>query len=277
MSKNVFRLTESELVNLIKTVISEQVQIVTNHDRSFDYKKDGDKFYFKGKGKYAEKYPNWTLATKKEAIDAIRTKVFKMRPSSDLVPIEPIEPSQGSIIPLPDKPIKSETSGVEKENLDNVISCSGYGPSTPEFKFAKIISTKEGWIKNANNGKGSRSYRNNNPGNLVYSDDLKSLDPNVQIEKKLDGSKGKFASFSSPCLGTKALIELKIKKWSSGQMPAYGSAPGYTTGKIPTLKQFMYTYAPPNENNTEKYIKDIINSFNGKYTPNTLMSEIIKT
>lgn len=277
MGKKTLRLTESELIGVIKNIISEQVQIVTNHDKSFDYKKDGDKFYFKGKGKYAEKYPNWTLAKKKESIDAIRTKVFKMRPSLDLVPIKPIEPSQGSVIPLPDKPIKPETSGVDKENLDNVISCSGYGPNSPEFKFAKIISTKEGWVKNANDGKGSRSYRNNNPGNLVYDDSLKSLDPNVQIEKKLDGSKGKFAKFSSPCLGTKALIELKIKKWSSGQMPAYGSAPGYTTGKIPTLKQFMYTYAPPNENNTEKYIQDIINSFNGKYTPNTLMSEIIRT
>lgn len=138
MSKNVFRLTESELVNLIKTVISEQVQIVTNHDRSFDYKKDGDKFYFKGKGKYAEKYPNWTLATKKEAIDAIRTKVFKMRPSSDLVPIEPIEPEQGSIIPLPSEPSSSEASGSNLTKDDLIVAATLWGEARGEGEKGMI-------------------------------------------------------------------------------------------------------------------------------------------
>lgn len=71
------RLTESELIELIKDVINEETKIVTDHDRAFDYKKDGDKYYFKGKGKYKEKYPDWTLAKDKEAVDAIKTKVFK--------------------------------------------------------------------------------------------------------------------------------------------------------------------------------------------------------
>ena len=92
MGKKTLRLTESELIEVIKNIISEQVQIVTNHDRAYDYKKDGDKFYFKGKGKYAVKYPDWTLAKTKDGINAIRTKVFNMRPMSDLEPIEPIEP-----------------------------------------------------------------------------------------------------------------------------------------------------------------------------------------
>lgn len=93
----------------------------------------------------------------------------------------------------------------------------------------------------------------------------------------MDGSEGRFAKFSDPCLGSKALIEEKIKKWSKGQMPNYGSAPGYQTGKIPTLKQFMYTYAPPSENDTTKYINDILKSLaNVQFTPDTSMAKIIK-
>ena len=173
--------------------------------------------------------------------------------------------------------VTSGSQNINKDNLDNVISCSGYGSNTPEFKFAKIIATKEGWVKNLNNGKGSRSYRNNNPANLDYYDGLKSVDSNVQREKKSDGKEGRFAKFSSPCLGSKALIEEKIKKWSKGQMPDYGSAPGYIAGKIPTLRQFMYTYAPPTENNTTKYINDILNSLGNKeFTPDTSMAKIIK-
>jgi hypothetical protein len=152
----------------------------------------------------------------------------------------------------------SKKTEINKEDLNEVISCSGYGKDTPEFKFAKIIATKEGWVKNLNDG-------------------LKSIDSNVQREKKSDGKEGRFAKFSSPCLGSKALIEDKIKKWSKGFMPDYGSAPGYDKGEIPTLKQFMYTYAPPNENDTTKYINDILKSLgNEEFTPDTSMAKIIK-
>jgi hypothetical protein len=175
-----------------------------------------------------------------------------------------------------DSPEEIKTD-INKDNLDSVISCSGYGPNTSEFKLAKIIANKEGWVKNVNNGKGSRSYRNNNPGNLDYYDGLKSIDGQVTKETKLDGSIGRFAKFSSPCLGTKALIEEKIVKWSNGSMPDYGSAPGYNPGQVPTLKQFMYTYAPPTENDTTKYINDILKSLgNVEFTPDTAMSKILK-
>ncbi len=138
MGKKTLRLTESELIGVIKNIISEQVQIVTNHDKSFDYKKDGDKFYFKGKGKYAEKYPNWTLAKKKESIDAIRTKVFKMRPSLDLVPIEPIEPSQGSVIPLPTEPSTSEGSALGLNKDDLIVAATLWGEARGEGEKGMI-------------------------------------------------------------------------------------------------------------------------------------------
>lgn len=198
--------------------------------------------------------------------------------AQDVTATKYTEPNEPKIaLELPNDTEKFEKSNINKDSLDEVIACSGYAAGTPEFKFAKIIATKEGWVKNLNNGKGSRSYRNNNPGNLDYYDGLKSIDNGVQKEKKLDGSEGRFAKFSTPCLGSKALIEEKIHKWSKGQMPDYGSAPGYEAGEVPTLKQFMYTYAPPNENDTTKYINDILKSLGNKeFTPDTSMAKIIK-
>jgi hypothetical protein len=39
----------------------------------------------------------------------------------------------------------------------------------------------------------------------------------------------------------------------------------------------MYTYAPPNENDTTKYINDILKSLgNAEFTPDTSMAKIIK-
>jgi len=42
---------------------SPKAIINTTNDRAFDYKKEGEKYYFKGKGAYAAKYPNWVEAT----------------------------------------------------------------------------------------------------------------------------------------------------------------------------------------------------------------------
>jgi hypothetical protein len=169
------------------------------------------------------------------------------------------------------------SSNVNKNDLESVIACSGYGAGTPEFKFAIIMATKEGWIKDSNQGKGSRSYRNNNPGNLDYYDGLKLIDSKVKKGTKLDGTIDRFAEFSSPCLGAKALIEEKILKWSRGNMPDNGSAPGYKAGNIPTLKQFIYTYAPPKENDSEKYVDDVLAYLGGGFTSDTSMTKILQT
>lgn len=121
MGKRTIVLSESELINVIKNIISEQTRIVTDHDRAYDYKMDGDKFYFRGKGKYAEKYPDWTLAKTEKGINAIRTKVFNLRPMSNLEPIEPIEPQQGSIIPIPTPPSLPDSSSESKLSKNDLI------------------------------------------------------------------------------------------------------------------------------------------------------------
>lgn len=143
-----------------------------------------------------------------------------------------------------------------------VLNNAGYKSGTLEYEFALTIATKEGWLQNANNGRGSRAYRNNNPGNLDYSSDFLKIDPKVTREP---GSGSRFARFSTAELGTKALIEGKIKKWASGRMPVtsgnqklIAASDKYKAGTIPTIVQFMYTYAPPNENKTENYISNIL-------------------
>jgi hypothetical protein len=151
--------------------------------------------------------------------------------------------------------------------LKTVLSQAGYRPGTFEYEFALIIGTKEGWLPNANKGRGSRAYRNNNPGNLDYSKSMSAIDPKVVIEPG-----GRFAVFSTAELGAKALVENKIKKWSRGNMPiTLGNQkliPGgrkYKKGTLPTIEQFMYTYAPPNENNTEGYIGSVLASLQKTY------------
>ena len=152
----------------------------------------------------------------------------------------------------------------DKTSLTSVLDETGYVRTSAEYILAKIIGTKEGWVANANAGKGSRSYRNNNPGNLMYQDSFKTIDRKVVQE-----TNGKFAKFSSPVLGAKALIVMKIKKWASGGMPSTSTnlnmKPKYVKGEKPTIKQFMYTYAPPSENNTENYIKTVIDGVKSTY------------
>lgn len=179
------------------------------------------------------------------------------------------------------------TSTVDKNNLSSVLSASGYEVGSAPFEIAKIIATKEGWSSKPNGGKGTRSYRNNNPGNLDGAD-FKDIDSDVTIETMLDGSKGRYAKFSKPELGAKALIEKKIIKWANGGMPITSGnqtlivsnkgGKKYVKGNKPTVAQFFYTYAPPNENDTEGYIKGFLTAvkkIKSDATRDTLVSDLL--
>ena len=152
----------------------------------------------------------------------------------------------------------------DKTSLTAVLDQTGYAKTSAEYILAKIIGTQEGWLATANAGKGSRSYRNNNPGNLMYQESFTTIDPKVIKEPD-----GRYAKFSSPVLGATALIDMKIKKWAGGSMPSTSTnlnmKPKYVSGTKPTIKQFMYTYAPPIENNTDKYINTIIDGVKSTY------------
>jgi GH24 family phage-related lysozyme (muramidase) len=263
MSKNVFRLTESELVKLIKTVISEQVQIVTNHDRSFDYKKDGDKFYFKGKGKYADRYPNWTLATKQSAIDAIRTKVFNMRPSTDLEPIEPIEPDQGSIIPLPTKPSNEPESespdwgrrptGVSDKLLNYVAKKEGFIPCVYDDRYAsecirQSLSRNPDWNKCCGKVKQRTNRTTIGYGTTYYPDGS----PVMPKDKSIDKETAK--KYMRSTLDDMAMKLLKLyPKLNQNQLDAltslcYNVGFGGCTTKAPGLTSALKKDLNPNTN-----------------------------
>ena len=173
-------------------------------------------------------------------------------------------------------------------SLRQVLINAGYKEGTAEYQFAYSIGTKEGWNANANGGVGTRSYRNNNPGNLDYSNNLKSIDPGVKLENNPYGT-SRFAHFTTAELGAKALVESKIKKWANGNMPItagnqsiivnYRGGDKYQKGTNPTIAQFFFTYAPPTDgNNTEKYIADVIRDLSkikAGINRNTLVKSIL--
>jgi hypothetical protein len=169
-------------------------------------------------------------------------------------------------------------------SLRQVIINAGYPEGTKEYTFALSMGTREGWNSTSNGGVGSRSYRNNNPGNLDYSNNLKSIDPGVTLENNPYGS-NRFAHFTTAELGAKALVEAKIKRWGNGNMPVTDGnttlieqkkgGPQYKNGTLPTIAQFVYTYAPPNENDTELYISGLVADLK-KIKPDTNRTTLVK-
>jgi len=140
-------------------------------------------------------------------------------------------------------------------NLASMINVIGGGRSfatggiTSRFDdgglvtLAESIKNYEGWFE------GSRSYRNNNPGNIEFGD----------FAKQFGSTSGdpRFAKFPSYESGWNALLALIRKYSSSGN----------------TLESMMHKYAPANENNTKAYIENLASKLG--VTPGTLLSNII--
>jgi hypothetical protein len=176
------------------------------------------------------------------------------------------------------------------KSLKEVLINANYKSGTFIFELALAIGTKEGYTKGSTN----RPSRNNNPGNLDGSS-YKDIDPGVTIEPKNAKGEQRFAKFTTPELGVKALIERKIKSWARGNYPgtitngsSAKSTTYQTTWRVPsslkgisgkktnlTVEQFFYIYAPPSENNTEGYINSIIATLKKNYPNITRYSKII--
>jgi hypothetical protein len=175
-------------------------------------------------------------------------------------------------------------------SLREALINAGYAQGTFAHELAAVIGTKEGYKKGSSN----RPSRNNNPGNLSGSN-FKFIDPGVTLE--LPNPKGEriFAKFTSVELGSKALVETKIKAWGNGKYPGTivnGNKSANTSYQILwnvpktlvgisgkginlTIEQFFYIYAPPSQNNTEGYISSVVKSLNKNYPTITRYSKII--
>lgn len=174
--------------------------------------------------------------------------------------------------------------------LKQVLINAGYVPGTFAFEMALAIGTKEGYKK----GSTTRASRNNNPGNLDGTA-FRDIDPGVVLEPPGGDGRRRFAKFTTPELGAKALVEKKIRKWGNGIYPpttvnspssdgiAYRAkwrVPSSLNGiagrgvKL-TIEQFFYMYAPPHQNNTELYITQMVNTLKAKYPTITRYSRII--
>lgn len=83
-------------------------------------------------------------------------------------------------------------------------------------------------------GNKPRGIRNNNPGNIRISQS--KWQGKLPVEENTDGS---FEQFSSPVMGIRALARLLLT---------------YNVQGINTISGIIKKYAPPNENNTNKYV-----------------------
>ena len=194
--------------------------------------------------------------------------------SSTISPLDELKIATNSTLPpIPGSPILAE-----------VLKNAGYQSDTAEYQIALTIGTKEGWNSSANDGIGTRSYRNNNPGNLDIDSKIRIIDPNAELETNPFSDDNRFAKFSTAEKGAEALVETKIKRWATGDMPVTrgnqsliegAGGQKWTSGTQPTFEQFMYTYAPPNENNTEGYLGTILSNLQAAYPGNTITRDSV--
>lgn len=118
-----------------------------------------------------------------------------------------------------------ETKLVSTEELNQLKSETGFTPGSVQTGSTRVIGDE---IRQ----NGSRSWRNNNPGNLEYGDIAKQFGA--------IGSDGRFAIFPTYEAGRKAKEHLLFS-----QKTKYRGL---------SLDQAINQYAPPSENPTEKYI-----------------------
>lgn len=111
----------------------------------------------------------------------------------------------------------------QTEQFSKVLE--NYGPVRQFIRNDGAIETRKG---------GSRAWRNNNPGNLRYTD-FSKRNGAIGIDS------GGFAIFPSREIGEAAQINLLKSNYN----------------KL-TLKQMIYKYAPPSENNTEQYLAQVV-------------------
>lgn len=115
-----------------------------------------------------------------------------------------------------------------------------------------------------------RGIRNNNPGNIRWGSDWRGLVPQAQRTDK------SFCQFIDVKYGIRAIARILLN---------YRSRPGLKdTGNagIDTVKEIIYRWAPPNENDTDAYVQSVAKACGVRadqpidLTNDTIMLTIVK-
>lgn len=106
-----------------------------------------------------------------------------------------------------------------------------------KYTLPEAIARMEGWYGPITN----RCVRNCNPGNIEWADWTKSPPYKAELELVQPGVKARFAKFPDADTGFAALRALLLG-------PAY---------KDLTIEQAINRYAPPSENSTNSYVKQV--------------------
>ncbi|MEY1236117.1 hypothetical protein AB7102_00935 [Providencia manganoxydans] len=146
--------------------------------------------------------------------------------------------------------IKNVVTNLTKPLLERATT-SANSVDVPS-KMKRIFKTNNGEVVREN---GSRSWRNNNPGNIEYGD----------LAKKFGaiGTDGRFAIFPTEEAGRKAKAHLLFESNRAKQLSTkgdYGAGLGYVDK---TLSQAIHAYAPKEENPTDIYIAQVLASVGG--------------
>ncbi len=235
--------------------------------------------------------PRVTVPVVTEALSLLDIALTEISPSGGNTQSQSNLGGSGGQNPNLDNP-ENSTPIPASASLKEVLKKAGYNEGTFVYEMALVIGTKEGYKKGSTN----RPSRNNNPGNLAWSQsEFSQLDPNATIEPPNSDGEQRFAKFSTPELGAKALVEKKIINWGQGKYPGtkvngckqgnYDYRKEYNVpdslaciagkGVKLTIEQFIYIYAPPSDNNTERYINQVVNTLKKYYPQITRTSKII--
>ncbi len=87
-----------------------------------------------------------------------------------------------------------------------------------------------------------RGVRNNNPGNIEWL-------PPARAWRGQVGNDGRFGVYDSPANGVRAVGQELLKDWRAG---------------ADTIRELITAWAPPNENDTEAYVRAVARAVTGR-------------
>lgn len=134
--------------------------------------------------------------------------------------------------------------------LQNLLHKKEEKNDTLLIKWAEAIKRHEGWFV------GSRSYRNNNPGNFRFTDYLKSLGA-------VGADANNYSIFKTFDAGWGALLQF-LRDAQANELRAYRLHAQAKGREIPTLRDFFEVYAPSADSNNPLHYAEVVAEYIGE-------------